>query len=125
LVVAIKRATVLELLASQEGYAETLLAAIGRVVRRHAGDVVECLFLDLEGRVARLLLVLAAVRDEPSDGDAVDRAWSQGEIASMVHGSRQRVNWVLAGLEALGHIRREESAIVLTDVAGLRRRSEL
>jgi hypothetical protein len=43
----------------------------------------------------------------------------------MVHGSRQRVNHVLAALEASGYIRREPAAIVLTDVDGLRHRSEI
>jgi CRP-like cAMP-binding protein len=124
-VIGISRTAVLRLLTSREGYAEHLLAAIGRVVRRHSGDVVECLFLDLEGRVARLLLVLAGARDEPQDGDAVDLAGSQRKVASMVHGSRQRVNHVLAALEASGYIRRDGAAIVLTDVAGLRHRSEI
>lgn len=124
-VIGIDRTAVLELLASQEGYAAGLLAAIGRVIRRHSGDVVECLFLDLEGRVARLLLMLAGAQEEPHDGDTVDLAGSQREIGSMVHGSRQRVNQVLAGLEALGHIRRGQSAIVLTDVVGLRHRSKI
>jgi CRP-like cAMP-binding protein len=58
-VLGIPRAVGLELIANHQGYAEALLAALGRVVRRHAGDVVECMFLDLEGRVARLLLMLA------------------------------------------------------------------
>jgi len=124
-VLGIPRAAGLGLVAGHEGYAEALLGAIGRVVRRHAGDTVECLFLDLEGRVARLLLMLASAHDEPRDGDTLDLGRSQGEIGSMVHGSRQRVNQVLAGLEALGCIRREGGALVLTDVALLRRRSEV
>jgi len=124
-VLGIPRAATLELAATHPPYAEALLAALGRVVRRHAGDVVECLFLDLEGRVARLLLMLAAARDEPRDGDRLELGRSQGEIAAMVHGSRQRVNQVLAGLEALGCIRREGPVLVLTDVALLRRRSDV
>jgi CRP/FNR family transcriptional regulator, cyclic AMP receptor protein len=124
-VLGVPRAAGLGLVATNQGYAEALLAEVGRVVRRHAGDVVECLFLDLEGRVARLLLMLAGARDEPRDGDTLDLRRSQSEIASMVHGSRQRVNHVLSGLEALGCIRREGPMLVLTDVALLRRRSEI
>lgn len=124
-VVGVPRGASLELAATHPRYAEALLAALGRVVRRHAGDVVECLFLDLEGRVARLLLLLASARDEPRDGDRLDLGRSQREIAAMVHGSRQRVNQVLAGLEALGCIRRDGPVLVLTDVALLRRRSDV
>ena len=124
-VLGIPRAAGLRLVANQEGYAGALLTALGRVVRRHAGDAVECLFLDLEGRVARLLLMLAGAHDEPRDGDTLDLGRSQGEIASMVHGSRQRVNQVLAGLESLGCIRREGGLVVVTDVALLRRRAEV
>jgi CRP/FNR family transcriptional regulator, cyclic AMP receptor protein len=124
-VIGIPRTAVLRMLITHEGYAEELLATIGHVVRRIGGDVVECLFLDLEGRVARLLLELAGARDEPRDGDVVDLSWSQRKVASMVHGSRQRVNHVLAALEASGYIRREPAAIVLTDVDGLRHRSEI
>jgi hypothetical protein len=43
----------------------------------------------------------------------------------MVHGSRQRVNNVLAGLEALGCIQRDGPTILITDVALLRRRSQI
>jgi CRP-like cAMP-binding protein len=124
-VLGIPRAVGLALTASHRGYAEALLAALGRVVRRHAGDVVECMFLDLEGRVARLLMMLAGGHDQPRDGDRLDLVRSQGEIASMVHGSRQRVNSVLAGLEALGCIQRDGTAIVITDVELLRRRSQI
>jgi CRP/FNR family transcriptional regulator, cyclic AMP receptor protein len=124
-VLGIPRAAGLGLVATHQGFAEALLAALGRVVRGHAGDMVECLFLDLEGRVARLLLMLAGARDEPRDGDRLDLGRSQSEIASMVHGSRQRVNHVLSSLEALGCIRREGPVLVLTDVALLRRRSEV
>jgi len=124
-VLGIPRTAHFALAATHEGYAEAVLAAMGGVVRRHAGDMVECLFLDLEGRVARLLLMLAGTHEKPRDGDRLDLGRSQTEIASMVHGSRQRVNHSLSCLEALGAIRREGHMLVLTDVALLRRRSEI
>jgi hypothetical protein len=70
-------------------------------------------------------MMLAGGHDQPRDGDRLDLVRSQGEIASMVHGSRQRVNSVLAGLEALGCIQRDGTAIVITDVELLRRRSQI
>jgi CRP-like cAMP-binding protein len=75
-------------------------------------------FLDLRGRVARQLLLLA---EDGNGAGAVTRRVTQGELASMVGGARQTVNQVLRSLEARGYIRATGRAFRLLDPEQLRR----
>jgi CRP/FNR family cyclic AMP-dependent transcriptional regulator len=81
--------------------AEALLRTLGTIVRRTTRQVSDLAFLDLQGRVARQLLVLAG------NGNGADRTRqvTQGELASMVSGARQTVNQALRSLESRGYIR--------------------
>ena len=71
------------------------------MVRRTTRQVSDLVFLDLQGRVARQLLALAA----DGDGAARTRPVTQAELASMVSGARQTVNQALRSLESRGYIR--------------------
>jgi CRP-like cAMP-binding protein len=103
--------------------ARAVLYALGAIVRRYADRAVECLFLDLEGRVARMLLGIADRTGRRSEPTRLDLHLTQGELAAMVAGSRQSVNQVLRRLEASGHLRRDEDGIEITDRDGLERRA--
>jgi CRP-like cAMP-binding protein len=119
----IEREAWLDLQSERPEIAARLLVSFGPIVRRYADHAVECLFLDLEGRVARMLLGIverAGRRDEPT---RLDLDLTQGELARMVAGSRQSVNQVLRRLEASGHLRRDEDGIEITDRDGLERRA--
>ena len=94
-------------------------------MRRYADQAVECLFLDLEGRMARLLLQLAERHGQREAPIVLDVRLTQGELANMVHGSRQSVNQVLRRLEAAGYLRAEHGEIVITDREGLLARAEV
>jgi CRP-like cAMP-binding protein len=78
-------------------------------------------FLDLQGRVAKLLLELLA--DRSVDGKSLDLNMTQGELASMVGGSRPSVNQVLKTLESRGYITTDGKQVVINDVDSLRRLS--
>jgi CRP/FNR family transcriptional regulator, cyclic AMP receptor protein len=110
--VAITRTELLRLLRTEERVAEALLRALGAMVRRTTRQVTDLVFLDLQGRVARQLLLLA------TDGDgagAITRRVTQGELATMVGGARQTVNQALRSLEARGLIRTTDGAFEILD----------
>jgi CRP/FNR family transcriptional regulator, cyclic AMP receptor protein len=97
----VTRAELLRLLRSEEQVAEALLRALGTMVRRTTQQVTDLVFLDLSGRVARQLLLLAK---DGNGAGATTRQVTQGELATMVGGARQTVNQVLKSLEAKGYI---------------------
>ena len=99
-------------------------ACSGQLVRRlteQAGDLV---FLDLPGRLAKLLLQL--VGQHGAAGSAVlDRRLTQSDLAAMIGASRPAVNRALQSLAARGYLTVQGQAITLRDVEGLRRRAEV
>lgn len=97
----VTRAELLRLLRAEDQVAEGLLRTLGTIVRRTTRQVTDLAFLDLQGRVARQLLVLAA----GGGGPGRTRPVTQAELASMVSGARQTVNQALRSLETRGYIR--------------------
>jgi CRP/FNR family cyclic AMP-dependent transcriptional regulator len=112
------RAELLRLLRSEEKVAEALLRALGTMVRRTTRQVTDLVFLDLRGRVARQLLLLA---EDGNGAGAVTRRVTQGELATMVGGARQTVNQVLRSLESSGCIRPVGRMFALLDPEQLQR----
>ena len=116
------RATVLEAMGRHPVVLEAMLRNVGGLVRRlteQAGDLV---FLDLGGRVAKLLLRLAGDRAEATDV-VLDTGLSQSELAAMVGATRPAVNRVLRLFAARGLISVDGQVIVLRDIAGLQKRA--
>ena len=110
LLLVVTRAELVALLRSEEQVAEALLRTLGTIVRRTTRQVSDLVFLDLQGRVARQLLVLAG------DGDGTVRSSvTQAELASMVSGARQTVNQALRSLEARGYIRADGRRFEILD----------
>jgi CRP-like cAMP-binding protein len=111
LLLVVTRAELLALLRSEEQVAEALLRTLGTIVRRTTHQVSDLVFLDLQGRVARQLLVLAG----GGNGAARTRQVTQAELASMVSGARQTVNQALRSLEARGYIRADGRSFEILD----------
>jgi CRP/FNR family transcriptional regulator, cyclic AMP receptor protein len=107
----IARVELVALLRSEDQVADGLLRILGTIVRRTTRQVGDLVFLDLQGRVARQLLVLA------TDGAAGGRTRrvTQAELASMVSGARQTVNQALRSLEARGYIRADGRSFEILD----------
>jgi CRP/FNR family transcriptional regulator, cyclic AMP receptor protein len=108
----VTRAELLRLLRSEDQVAGALLRGLGTIVRRTTRQVSDLAFLDLQGRVARQLLVLAG---NGGDGGARTRQVTQAELAAMVSGARQTVNQALRSLEARGYIRAVGRAFQILD----------
>ena len=113
----VTRAELLRLLRAEDQVAEALLRTLGTIVRRTTRQVSDLAFLDLQGRVARQLLVLAG----NGHGTARTRQVTQGELASMVSGARQTVNQALRSLESRGYIRADGRSFEILDRERLER----
>ena len=118
------RDRLLELMRHNPRIADEFLRMLGHLVRRlteQAGDLV---FLDLPGRLAKLLLQLAD-RHGTAGGAVLNRRLTQSDLAAMIGASRPAVNRALQSLAARGYLSVQGPAIVLRDVEGLRRRAEM
>ncbi len=118
-VLVLSRAEFFGLLHHQPAILEPLMRQLGAMVRRLTEQAADHVFLDLAGRVAKALLRLAA----PGSPPVV--AITQARLAEMSGGTRQSVNQVLGGFAQRGLVHLEGRRILLTDIAGLRRRAHL
>jgi CRP/FNR family cyclic AMP-dependent transcriptional regulator len=101
----LRRSALLALLPDHPDLAEGLLRSLGALARRLTDQTADLVFLDLHGRVAKLLVGLAEERGETRDGTRVlDLHLTQSDLASMVGGSRQSINQILRTFEALGYL---------------------
>ncbi len=96
---------------------------MGAVLRRLTEQAADLVFLDLPGRVAKLLVRFTEREDLGSDGVFVlDLSLTQTDLAEMVGGSRQGVNQILNALERRGILEVRGHEIVIKDMDALRRR---
>ncbi len=107
-----------ELIATETGVRDALLASIAGELRRLTTHVEELHFLDITGRLAARL---AQESGTPlGDGSLRLRTnLTQGDLAAMVGCTRQSVNKLLGQFTDDGLIRLERDAIVVTDLEEL------
>jgi len=123
-VIALTRPMLLELLHAQPGVTEPLLRSLGRLLRRLTEQAADLVFLDLHGRVAKLLLQFTEERGTAGEaGVILDLHLTQTDLAAMVGGSRQSVNQILKTFEGRGYIEVRGRKIVVKRTDLLRRRS--
>lgn len=119
--VSLPRAPFLELLETQPALRMALLAGLTAELRRLTRHVEELHFLALPGRLAMRLVELARETDTTGPGAELSWHYTQADLASMVGGSRQRVNRLLGDLSSQGLLRIERDTIVIPDVEALAR----
>jgi CRP-like cAMP-binding protein len=121
------RSALLEVLHDHPAVTDGLLRSLGVLARRLTDQAADLVFLDLHGRVAKLLVNL--VDKNESGGGAgevvLDLHLTQGELASMVGGSRQSVNQILRAFEQLGYLELQGRRMVVRRPDLLRRRAGL
>jgi CRP/FNR family cyclic AMP-dependent transcriptional regulator len=111
-------------MATHPRVAEALLRSLGKLVRRLTEQASDLVFLDLHGRVAKLLLALAEERGESHEGGVVlDLHMTQSDLAGMVGGSRQSVNQILHAFERRGYVELHGREVVIRLPEVLRRRA--
>jgi CRP-like cAMP-binding protein len=120
----LSRDRLLDLMRHHPALGDEFLRMLGHLVRRlteQAGDLV---FLDLAGRLAKLLLQLTDQYDS-AGGTVLGGRLTQSDLAAMIGASRPAVNRALQSLAARGLLTVHGQAIVLRDVGGLRLRAEM
>ncbi|GAA2856535.1 Crp/Fnr family transcriptional regulator [Nonomuraea rubra] len=123
-VFALPRARLLELMREHPGLADEFLRLLGRMVRRLTGQAADLAFLDLGGRLAKLLLQLADKHGRSDD--VVDLpGLTQSDLAALIGASRPAVNRALQSLVSRNLISVQGRTITLLDVAALRKRGGL
>jgi CRP/FNR family transcriptional regulator, cyclic AMP receptor protein len=124
LVLAFARSTLLTLIKEERSVADAMLHASGRLLRRLTGQAADLVFLDLEGRIAKLLVAMADDRGVSGErGLSLDLGVTQADLASMVGGSRQSVNQILRGLAGRGLVELGKREITIVEEDALRRRA--
>ncbi len=119
---SLTRDTFLDLLQGHKEMTESLLRSLGGALRRLTEQTADLVFLDLHGRVAKLLLHLGG---QSRDGTALDLQLTQTDLASMVGGSRQSVNQILRSFERQGYVAMEGRRILIKNAERLRKRAGL
>jgi CRP-like cAMP-binding protein len=118
------RATLLDLVSREPRVNEVLLRSLGTLVRRMITQASDLVFLDLHGRVAKLLLRLIDDSDaQASEPLSLDLGMTQSDLAAMVGGSRQSVNQILHYFERRGYLRLDGQTLTVKDLDALRRRA--
>ena len=122
---ALDRKTFLELLQRHPALTDALLRSLGGVVRRLTGQASDFVFLDLPGRIAKVLVTLAEEQDGGDGDSTLDLHMTQANLAGMVGGSRQSVNQILHDFERRGYLEIHGRQVALRRVDLLRRRAGL
>jgi CRP-like cAMP-binding protein len=123
-VLTLTRATLLDLMSRRPGVTDVVLRSLGRLVRSMIAQAGDLVFMDLHGRVAKLLLrLIEDSADHRGDGLSLDLKMTQSDLAAMVGGSRQSVNQILHQFERRGYLRLEGQRLMVEDVNALRRRA--
>ncbi len=99
-----------------------LQAALSRMLRRLTDQAADFVFLDLPGRVAKLLVQAHA---DAGGVMELDLHLTQGDIARMVGGSRQAINQILGNLSQRGYIDMDGRSVTIKNIEDLRRRAGL
>ncbi|MEV0160927.1 Crp/Fnr family transcriptional regulator [Nonomuraea fuscirosea] len=123
-VFALPRARLLELMREHPGLADEFLRLLGRMVRRLTDQAADLAFLDLGGRLAKLLLQLADKHGH-SDGVVDLPGLTQSDLAALIGASRPAVNRALQSLVSRDLIAVKGRTITLLNVAALRKRGGL
>ena len=123
-VLRVTRNALYRIVRSNPAAMDALMSSVGALVRRLTEQASDLVFLDLTGRVAKLLVQLS--QDEGSKEQPtrrLDLGLTQTDLAHMVGASRPALNRILQGLAARGWITIEGRAILVLDDRGLRRRA--
>lgn len=122
----LQRAPFIEILHQSPGITDSLMQSLGRVLRRLTEQASDLVFLDLHGRVAKLLVNLALDRGiETDNGLELDLHLTQTDLAGLVGGSRQSVNQILKSFESRGSVEMLGRKMVVKNLDQLKRRAGL
>jgi CRP/FNR family transcriptional regulator, cyclic AMP receptor protein len=120
----ITREVLLDVAARDRTLTEALLRVLGGLLRRLTEQASDLVFLDLPGRMAKVLAGLAAEHGSPTpEGVELDASLTQSDLAGMVGASRQSVNQILQSFARRGYLQVHGRRIVIQRLDLLRRRA--
>lgn len=123
-VLMIQRPVLLRLMRQDTALLEAMLRSIGALLRRLTEQTADLVFLDLGGRMAKLLLRLADEHGHWVDGVTVlDLRLNQTDLAQMVGASRPAVNRILQSFVSRGFVSIDGHTIAIHDQTALKRRA--
>ena len=123
---ALTRPSFMRLLLDNPRLADALHRSLGTIIRRTLQQASDLVFLDLPGRLAKLLLALAQEEGKEIEGGVrLDLDVTQTTLAGMVGGSRPSVNQALRAFQERGLLELRGREILIRDIERLRRRAEL
>ena len=118
---ALRRDDFLRFVLDKPRVAASLLAVLSRRLRRTDQLVHDAAFLDVRGRLARVLLELAEAQGQPEpEGVVLAARLTQGELAEMVGATRESINKWLGFYTRRGVLRFERGRLTLMDLERLR-----
>jgi CRP-like cAMP-binding protein len=118
---ALSRNAFLDLVHANPRILDAVLRSLGTLIRQLTEQSADHIFLDLPGRVAKALVVLAG--DNPASMVTIEL--NQTQLAELAGGSRQSVNQALNLFAGRGWLRTEGRRTVVTDLPALRRRAQM
>lgn len=125
-VLMIPRTLLLDLMRRDNTLLEAMLKSVGALLRRLTEQTADLVFLDLGGRIAKLLLRLCDEHGRWVDGSMIlDLHLNQTDLAQMVGASRPAVNRILQSYGARGIISIDGHLITIHDSTTLKRRAGL
>ena len=125
-ILAFPRRTFHDVIHQDPAIADALLRSAGRLFRRMTSPAADLVFLDLEGRFAKLLNGMAEEHGEPGEaGITRDLGVTQSDLPSMAGGSRQSVNHILHAPQSRGLVGINGRTVVIREPDALQRRAGL
>ncbi len=118
------RRRLLNLMSHNPELVDEFLKLIGRLVRKLTEQAGDLAFLDLGGRLAKILLQLSEMQDQVQR-IILDQGLTQSDLAGMIGASRPAVNRALQSFAARGLIAVHGRTIELLDLEALRKRSRV
>lgn len=119
----LSRGAFLELMREHPALVDQLMRSLGALVRRLSEQAADFIFLDLGGRVAKVLLRLAEDAGPEVEGVPVEISVPQSRLAEMAGGSRQSVNQILQSFAQRGYVEVHGRRILVCLPEQLRRRA--
>lgn len=122
--VTVGRAVLRKRITAQPELADHMLRCLARRVRRTNSTLADLIFVDVPGRVAKALLLLAQRFGTTESGLLrVNHDLTQEELAQLIGASRETVNKTLADFTQRGWLHVEGKSVLILDPQRLARRA--
>ncbi len=123
-VLVIKRDDFLKLITKHPEMCIKILEVLGSRLRKANQHIESLVFLDVCGRLARMLLDMGESADasKTDQGTVIEVEYSRTGLASLVGTTRETLTRALKTLENMGYILIRKNRLVITNESGLRTR---